>query len=137
MTLARGEAEVDAVVDTIAEGFDIFRTDPGTDIEQMLFAWGSASGTYQRAADDLRAEPPSLVPETVVTELRESLEDAADSLMASVRCAAEGLENGSGPETCQSTFAAATEANTEVAERLLPLVPYGSRSDTEVLALFS
>jgi hypothetical protein len=30
-----------------------------------------------------------------------------------------------------------TEAITKVAERLLPLVPYGSRSDTEVLALFS
>jgi dissimilatory sulfite reductase (desulfoviridin) alpha/beta subunit len=61
----------------------------------------------------------------------------ADSLMASVRCVAEGLENGSGPETCQSAFADTTEANIEIAERLLPLVPYGSRSDSEVLALFS
>jgi dissimilatory sulfite reductase (desulfoviridin) alpha/beta subunit len=77
------------------------------------------------------------VPESVVTELRESLEDTADSLMASVRCVAEGLENGSGPETCRSSIADTTEATIEVAERLLPLVPYGSRSDTEVLALFS
>ncbi len=131
-----GEAEVDQLIDDIAEGYDRFTTG-GDDIETTLMGWAAASGTYQRVAEELATQPPDPLPSHVVRQLADALNTAADALMSAIECAAEGLEAGAGPEVCEDAFSEARTTSTMIAVRLEPVIGYGSRSYDEVLALFS
>lgn len=130
---------MDQIIDDIAAGFDYFTsgTPRGSEIERTLLGWGAASGTYQRVAADLRSSPPAGVPDGVVDRLADALDQAAQLLMASGGCLADSVGEGAGPEACQDEFDATSEANTTLARRLQPLIEYGSRSESEVLATFS
>lgn len=131
------EAEVDQVIDDIAEGYDLFTSNSDDDLQTTLMGWAAASGTYQRVAENLTTQPPDPLPEHVVEGLAEALTAAGEALMAAVECAAEALEAGAGPEVCDDAFSEARTTSTMIAVRLEPAIGYGSRPYDEVLALFS
>lgn len=124
------------MIDEIAGGFDRFTTS-SDDIEVMVWNWGGASGAYQRVAEQLWEQPPPGVPSSISQALADALDEAAQALLDAGHCVAQGIEDGDGPEVCKAAFSTTEEANAEIAVRLNSLVPYGSRSPSEVLALFS
>lgn len=130
------DVAVDQVIDDIAEGFNRFRSD-ATELERMVLNWAYAGGTYMRVADNLRAGALGGVPVTITGNLATVLTDAADGLQSATECVANGLEAGSRPEVCRTTFDAASTAHTMIAVALGPLIPFGTRSSPEILALFS